>query len=296
MKIHKRNSIDAERWDETVWKNSGMPYFYSGFLDAVNPRWQALISEDYEKIFPIPIKSFLGIEVARQPLMCQQLGLLGGNPDDFQRALKWVKAEIRWIQITLGLPPDVSWQKMEESAKRHALRLEKRISFRLDLRENDFHPWEKISEHHRRHIKKFQSNGCHIAPISALACIHFFEEHQGKKLNLPRSFYQRFKKIAELEHHPFRVKCWGAFEGVHLRSVMSVLESSGWRIYWLSATDELGKKQSAAHALVYQGMLDAFESKSQWDFEGGMKPGLARFYEGFGASPVEYAYLRGWSL
>ncbi|MEY4853190.1 MAG: hypothetical protein RIS99_1585, partial [Bacteroidota bacterium] len=49
MKIHKRNTIDAERWDETVWKESGMPYFYSGFLDAVNPRWQALISDDYEK-------------------------------------------------------------------------------------------------------------------------------------------------------------------------------------------------------------------------------------------------------
>ena len=65
MKIHKRNTIDAERWDETVWKNSGMPYFYSGFLDAVNPRWQALISDDYEKIFPIPVQTYLGIEVAR---------------------------------------------------------------------------------------------------------------------------------------------------------------------------------------------------------------------------------------
>ena len=296
MKIHKRNTIDAERWDETVWRESGMPYFYSAFLDALNPNWQALISEDYQSIFPIPIKTYLGIEVARQPLLCQQLGLIGGNPSDFQSALKWIKAEIRWIQLTMGFPKEISWQEMEHLAKMHALTLEKRITYRLDFREGLVHPWENISDHHLRHIKKFQSSGCHIAPISSLACIHFFEEHQGKMLRLPRPFYQRFKKIAELEHEPFRVKCWGAFEDVHLRSVMATLECSGWRIYWLSATDNEGKKRSAAHGLVYHGLTEAFESKSQWDFEGGMKPGLARFYAGFGAFPAEYAYLKGWSL
>jgi hypothetical protein len=118
VKIHKRNTIDAERWDETVWKESGMPYFYSGFLDAVNPRWQALISDDYEKIFPIPIKTYLGIEVARQPLACQQLGLLGGNTADFFSALKWIKAEIRWVQLTLGLPPKLTFEALEEEAKK----------------------------------------------------------------------------------------------------------------------------------------------------------------------------------
>jgi hypothetical protein len=296
VKIHKRNTIDAERWDETVWKESGMPYFYSGFLDAVNPRWQALISDDYEKIFPIPIKTYLGIEVARQPLACQQLGLLGGNTADFFSALKWIKAEIRWVQLTLGLPPKLTFEALEEEAKKQKFKVEKRITYRLDLSTDAFHPWDNISDHHRRHIRKFQSNGCHIAPISSLACIHFFEEHQGKSLKLPLSFYQRFKKIAEMENEPFRVKCWGAFEGVHLRSVMAVLESSGWRIYWLSATDDVGKKLSAAQGLVYHGLSEAFESKSKWDFEGGMKPGLAKFYAGFGAEAREYVYLKAWSL
>ena len=296
VKIHKRNTIDAERWDETVWRESGMPYFYSAFLDAVNPTWQALISEDYQSIFPIPIKTYLGIEVARQPLLCQQLGLLGGNSKDFFQSIQWVKSEIRWIQLTLGLPLSTSWESLEKEAKKSKLTLEKRITYRLDFRDQQQHPWENISDHHRRHIKKFQSNGCHIAPISSLACIHFFEEHQGKKLKLPQSFYHRFKKIADLEGEPFRVKCWGAFEGLHLRSVMAVLECSGWRVYWLSATDEVGKKQSAAQGLVYHGLSEAFEAKCQWDFEGGMKAGLGRFYAGFGASSVAYAYLKGWSL
>jgi hypothetical protein len=238
----------------------------------------------------------LGIEVARQPLACQQLGLLGGNTADFFSALKWIKAEIRWVQLTLGLPPKLTFEALEEEAKKQKFKVEKRITYRLDLSTDAFHPWDNISDHHRRHIRKFQSNGCHIAPISSLACIHFFEEHQGKSLKLPLSFYQRFKKIAEMENEPFRVKCWGAFEGVHLRSVMAVLESSGWRIYWLSATDDVGKKLSAAQGLVYHGLSEAFESKSKWDFEGGMKPGLAKFYAGFGAEAREYVYLKAWSL
>ncbi len=296
MKIHKRNTIDAERWDETVWKQSGMPYFYSGFLDAVNPRWQALISDDYEKIFPIPVKSYLGIETARQPLLCQQLGLLGGRPADFSYSLKWLKSELRWIQMTVGLPNGFSWEALEKLAKTQKYSLEKRMTYQLRYEDGALPPWDQISEHHRRHIRKFQSNGFHIAPISGLACIHFFEEHQGKLLNLPRSFYQKFKALSEIEGEPFRVRCWGAFEGIHLHSVMAVLESSGWRIYWLSATDEVGKNRSAAHGLVYHGLVEAHESKSHWDFEGGMKAGLARFYSGFGAEALEYAYLKAWSL
>lgn len=287
MRHYQRHEINGDLWDEAVWRLGGLPYFYSEFLDSVAPKWQALIQDDYSALFPVTAKSFLTMEYAVQPQLTQQLGLLGGKESDLAFALHWLKESMRRTRICL---PQVS----EDLAAKYRFQNQKRQTFRIHFEEDTAHPWELLSSHHRRNIQKFQSSGAHIAPISPLACIHFFEQNMGKKLNLNQKFYNLFIKIAQISEAPFQVHSFGVFQGLELISVMSVLKSSGWHIYWLSATSEEGRKKSAAHGLVYHGLLQAFEARATWDFEGSMKPGLARFYSEFGGLAEDYSFIQGW--
>ena len=72
----KRDQIEDEKWNNCI-QQSDNPLIYatSWYLDVVSPKWEALISDDYKAVFPLPVKSKLGIKYIAHPLFCQQLGL-----------------------------------------------------------------------------------------------------------------------------------------------------------------------------------------------------------------------------
>ena len=75
--LHLRNkSIDYCRWDNCITKSHNhLTYAYSWYLDIVSPNWEALVSEDYAYIMPLPVKSRYGIPYLVQPVLTQQLGI-----------------------------------------------------------------------------------------------------------------------------------------------------------------------------------------------------------------------------
>lgn len=72
----KHNEIDKIKWDHTI-KNSfnHLPYAYSWYLDCVCPNWHALVTENYEFVFPITLRRKAGVKYLYQPYFTQQLGL-----------------------------------------------------------------------------------------------------------------------------------------------------------------------------------------------------------------------------
>ncbi|MEI7803410.1 MAG: hypothetical protein WCI97_12225, partial [Bacteroidota bacterium] len=82
MKSHylKHTEIDITKWDHCV-KNSfnHLPYCYSWYLDVVSPGWDALISDDYEYIFPLTHRRKARINYLFQPYFTQQLGLFSSK-------------------------------------------------------------------------------------------------------------------------------------------------------------------------------------------------------------------------
>ena len=74
---HLRNSsIDYTRWDKCISESQNpLSYAYSWYLDVVSPRWEALVSEDYEYLMPLPVKSKYKIPYLVQPILTQQLGI-----------------------------------------------------------------------------------------------------------------------------------------------------------------------------------------------------------------------------
>ena len=81
MHIHylAQEKIDHKKWDTAIDQAvNGQSYAYSWYLDCVADNWDALVTDDYTYIMPLPWNSkWLGIKQIYQPTFTQQLGVFG---------------------------------------------------------------------------------------------------------------------------------------------------------------------------------------------------------------------------
>jgi hypothetical protein len=76
----KNNEIDREQWDNCIKKtHRAKPYSYSWYLDIMAPGWEALVDDDYNSVFPMPVFRKLGVQYVSTPSFLQQLGVF--SPD-----------------------------------------------------------------------------------------------------------------------------------------------------------------------------------------------------------------------
>src|ERR1035437_8944019 len=102
--IHLRNkTIDYQRWDFCITQSHNhLTYAYSWYLDIVSPDWEALVSEDYEYIMPLPVKSRYGIPYLVQPVLTQQLGIFSKKEIDEDIVEEFIK-QIPYFSYELNL-------------------------------------------------------------------------------------------------------------------------------------------------------------------------------------------------
>ncbi len=107
IQLISRNKIDDSKWNLCVINSAAnLGYGHTHYLDAIcENSWVGLVFKDYEAVFPLPIKRFLGvIPYIVQPKFCQQLGAFGNNAEctesDFIRAIPWC-----FIRVRLHLNP-----------------------------------------------------------------------------------------------------------------------------------------------------------------------------------------------
>jgi hypothetical protein len=94
MKIkHLRNKeIDYNRWDKCISLSyNQLTYAYTWYLDIVSPQWEALVSDDYEYIMPLPTKKKYGIPYLVQPILTQQLGIFSEQPIEHDIVKQFIK-------------------------------------------------------------------------------------------------------------------------------------------------------------------------------------------------------------
>ena len=102
----KHTEIDKVKWDDCVLNSQNhLPYCYSWYLDIVSPGWDALISNDYEFIFPLTHRRKAGINYLFQPYFTQQLGLFSKNAFEQKTVTAFLSAipeHFKFIEINLN--------------------------------------------------------------------------------------------------------------------------------------------------------------------------------------------------
>ncbi len=284
----KRKDIDESKWNACVESSAqSLPYAFSWYLDAVAENWDALVWRDYEFIMPLVWLRKLGVACLYQPYYCQQLGVYGNNPTETIIS-QFLQAAIKqYSYVHNNLNP--SAEKVKDK-----FRLLPKKNLLLDLRKEYQLLAKKYSENHRRNISRSIKAGLVFGETD----IHSFQQFYLQNINRAKENFKPqheiiFKQLTKsvLEKKAGKFFCITNKTGKLLAACL-LLSHQNRIINIINTSSAEGKKSGASHFLFDQIIHLHASQILVLDFEGSSIEGVARFYEGFGASPEIFYNLQ----
>ncbi len=282
-------AIDREKWDACIRESrNGLPYAWSWYLDICSRHWDALILDDYQAVFPLCWHRKYGISYLYQPLYNQQLGIFSSQPvtDDLTEAfLRQIPDRFKLVEICLnsGNHPgegDYTTTPM--------------VTYRLDLGQDYASLNKGYHSNTRRNLNTCQDHQLQFKTSGDPGqLIRMFREGIGKKL--PEVTAYHYDYLSKLMHTAMHRQAGKLIEA-YLPS--GELCSAGFFLYGhrmiinlFPASNETGRKNAAMTGIIDHVIRQHAGESLVLDFEGSMIPSVARFYQGFGGSPVTYYFI-----
>ena len=279
----KNEDIDYQKWDQCIQNSDNSRiYAYSWYLDIVSPDWVGLIWGDYEYVMPLPVHKKYGISYLSQPVYAQQLGIFPVPTDNVLKVmLDFLINKFDYIRLSLN-----------------SMNISDHIGFSIERRRNYILPLNvpydtiagKYNQNTKRNIRKSKQS---ISIINTIAVADY--------MNLKRNFpgvednkdFQRSINIiisTSLRHQQGII--YSAYSSENELCAAAYFLFDLKRVSYLNAvSSNIGKELCAAHVIVDLFIQDNAGKNIILDFEGSQNPGVARFYEGFGAECEYYQHL-----
>jgi len=287
----KHNQINFIKWDNCI-RNAvnGNLYSFSWYLNIVSENWGAMVMNDYEAVMPLTHSKKYGIPFLIQPFFAQQLGVFSTRsttPDIVQTFIDAIPNTFKYIFINLN-----KYNQLSPLPENHKVN----HNFELDLIFSHDQLTSKYSENTRRNIAKAKEEGLKITSntCSVHDLINLIKKNVGVKVeNLPQKKYEDIQKIVNLalQERFGEIISVSNKENEILAAVFFVF-SHKKAIYLFAASSEEGKKKRAMFLLIDEFIKKYSEKNLILDFEGSNMEGLARFYQGFGATDCEYISIK----
>lgn len=149
---------------------------------------------------------------------------------------------------------------------------------------------------HRRRRQEVRQLSKHfqLRPLAVEGLSELFRR-AGKNFQQPA--YTRVLPILLRAAHS-RQCLWlrGAYANEELTGAVAIISGAGRWINLINVTATPWRKQSPVTVLLAEAISAAHASGAMFDFEGSVKPGIARFFQYFGAVPEPYVVLERKSL
>jgi hypothetical protein len=284
------HDIDRQAWDEAINGSRGANiYSLSWYLDAVCPGWTAMATEDYSMVMPLPSRRKYGFNYIFRPVLTQQLGIFSRQPadtDSISMFIDKIPGRYRFIQYCLNQNNEVA---KEYKPIMHS-------TYELDLSQD----YEKIrsgfSANHNRNARKAESSGYRIADnISIEEFIKLLrrDNSAGSKILSSGDNLLLLIRLAEEMVSRDAASLHGIYDGKGELIAAVLFGKSHNRWYYLvPVNSEKGKEGRAMFLLIGDLIRKRSGKKEILDFEGSDIPGLAKFYQGFGAVQKQYPEIR----
>ena len=280
--------IDRLKWDKSIHTSgNGLIYACSFYLDKMARHWDALVLNDYEIVMPLTWNKKYGFHYLYQPPFTPCLGIFGNNitTDIFNQFLSAVPATFRYWDISLnqGNPFPLKGFKLYQ-----------RVNYVLDLDNTYEELFGEYRDNIKRNIKKSEQAGLIIktainsAEVAALA-----KKQTGRFSSLKENDFDRFLDLYTFLNEKEQAASYGVYSpaGQLMASALFLIYKN--RAYYILVGNHPdGKTQGASHALINAFIKDHAGQKLLLDFEGSDIPGLAFFYNSFGAKEEIYTALR----
>jgi len=281
IKHLKHTEIDFERWDHNVENAvNSFVYAYSWYLDIVSPGWEALVSDHYEFIMPLPLKKKYGISYLVQPFLTQQLGVFSKSKIDGNITRAFIK-KIPYLSYQLSFHHDIDDFETSEFPN-YIIHLSK-----------DYESIQACySKNTLRNIGKAEKYKLSIDDqISTDEFTSFYVSvHRNFRQPIPTEMLLRLLK----KGMAFSLISLSGVrnESGELIAAVALLVNQKRIIYLLPASNEEGKKKSAMFLQIDRLLKSNAKTGKIIDFEGSKIEGVARFYKGFGAKKETYFVVK----
>lgn len=279
--IHLKNkTIDYNRWDEVITQSKNqLPYAFSWYLDVVSPHWEALVTDDYEFVMPLTVKSRFKIPYIVQPIFTQQLGIFSKNEIN-ERVVKAFIKEIPYVSYELALNESNFYEKAFNSP-----------NFILDLNHQYNDIYKNFSKNTQRNIEK--ATKFNLSIKEDLPPETFISYYLTVNKRFPLHYKPIVEKLIQSGLAKEKLQLFGVYStDNNLISALCLLESGNRIIYLMPVSNAEGKSSYAMFFLIDSLIQKNANNNKIIDFEGSMIEGVARLYRGFGAKYQPYFILK----
>lgn len=302
MKIlHLRhNQIDRIKWDATIAQSlCDLPYAYSWYLDVVCPMWEALATEDYAYVMPLPLKKKWGISYLIHPIWVQQLGVFSAQGvtteifEAFRRSIPYLMYDFNVNYLNRECVSNFSLVKTNL----------------IVLHNKDIATIRNgYNSNTKRNISKAQKAGLRIGEAGVEEFVSLWKsENTTMRWDL-HSTIQPLVEAAFLQCTVHNAQCtiideavcsglfvprlFGVYKDDKLIAALFGMQTRERFIYLIPVSNQAGKEHSAMFLLVDYILENiCCQQGLTFDCEGSMIEGVARFYRGFGAEEQFYASI-----
>lgn len=283
------NDINRSKWDMSIDESfNGLIYAKSWYLDIVAEQWDALVENDYEKIFPLIHRKKWGISYLYQPVFTQQLGLFSKTHQTEKSVLEFIRAippKFRFAEINLN-----TFNKLTDSS----IQTKNWLTHELDL----INSYEKIRKNYstnlKRKIAKAGKAGLTLTKnIKPDDVITLFRSNRGQFISgLDDSDYLKLSRLSYSGIYKGVVQTYGVYSPHNdLCAAAIFLQSKKKMIFLFSGLNDQGKETGAMAFLIDAFIREHEHKHLTLDFEGSNDPNLARFYKSFGSVEIGYPHV-----
>lgn len=282
IQLIKNKDIDLDRWDACVaGSKTPLLYVQSWYLDIIFPEWDALVYGDYEYVMPLAIRHKLGLPFLLQPIFAQQQGIFPEAPLAIQNHfLSQVQEKFKYIVLHLHAGHSEPFPEGFETQTRKNCILDLSASYEA-LKAN-------YSKHTLRQIKKAKDNEVFI--IKGIQSKDYMDLKFSLGIDKPtQPVMQTLFRLIEHGTGKGNGIIYAAYTQENVLCSAAYFLFTQRRVTYLNAvSNQEGKKVNAMHLIVDQFIREHASMPLILDFEGSVIPGVARFYEGFGAENETY--------
>lgn len=274
--------IDKDKYDHCVsGATNSRVYAYSWYLNCVCENWDLLVSGDYDMVMPLPRRKKYGIPYIHSPSWIQQLGVFSGKKITEGRILKFmdrIPRKFLLVDYRFNADNPLSLDMKHE-----------RMNYILPLNKGLEQLFEGYNQNRRR--------------ISRLNFDDFVLEKQGRPdhfIELWESVEKNYtpgkdasEKLGELSrlNNGF-MKIWSVYKnGMMVAGLLWTLTPK--RITYLVPVVRQEFRKHHLHTFLINELIRSYQNTGLiFDFEGSMIPGVANFYQSFGAVKEPYYLVK----
>jgi hypothetical protein len=289
----ENHQIDKQKWNETIEKcDYGNAYSYSWYLDAIFPSWTALVGNDYEYVFPIMVKSKIGIKYFYTPIYGMQFGLFSHHP---------IKVEIQeqfWDSIPFKINAiDISLNVYNTFCPKKTTTFYRYCQF-VSLNKS----YEEISQHYNKNLKrnlaKATSLNLKIVESENIEdVVSFFIQGRGSKLNdLNEEHFQNLRTLVLNGIRENKIKIYECYEDREIIASGFFSFCNNKIIYHKGGANHKGKKYGAMHLMIDHILRTYQNSNYIFDFGGSSIENVKKFNKNFTEEEYRYPVLKKTNL